>query len=634
MNRAEGTRAAIGIDVGGTECKGVLGNAIGLIGEPLRRRLPCGAAAGRIVAETREVVDALIRRADAVGVSVGGVGLAVPGSVDPTTGRGEFSANLGWVDAPLGPELEAALRLPVHVEHDVYAGALAEFTIGAGRGTRSGAFVPVGTGLGAALLIEGRFWRGSNLLVGEIGHIRRPGDETPCGCGRQGCIELFASARGLEQTYAQLTGSGSTVDAKEIATRAGAGEQAAVMSWNDCVSSLAQALAALTLTVDIDAIVIGGGLSESGAQLLDPLVAKVHEELVPLRSAPEIRLAALGQLAGARGSALHALAMGLSAEPSGAGLRVVGASPGPERSNFMLAFDHRSSTAAELFGRQEVSPGQWQLLAEAKTVIAEAAVLAREDLAEFGEVSVLVDPECGATAAQVARTEGVATAIALEVSGRRELRLLDDGRLEAAIDAIGPPKWGKVLLRWNPGDPDELKDANLVGLEQARRFCRTVGTDLLLELIVPPGTADLAAVGGDRGRYRSEILPTLLPTAVGELTRRFGAPDLWKLEGVGSPVAAAAVSEAACSGGTVPPVLILGAAADRTEIAKWFVAGSGASGYGGFAIGRSIWKAPVADYLSGRIDRDEARRAVQAQFVGFVDDYLVATRVVPAAGRR
>ena len=296
-----------------------------------------------------------------------------------------------------------------------------------------------------------------------------------------------------------------------------------LLVWDDCVSNLARTLAELTLTLDVGVIIVGGGLSESGAQLLDPLVEKVHDELSPLRSALDIRLAALGQLAGARGAALHALAATLSAEQREAGSRVVAGSPDPVQPMFMLAFDHRSSTAVELFGQPEVSPGQWQVLAEAKTVTAEAAVLAR---------------------------------------------------------------------------------------------------------------SDLAAVGGDRGRYRSEVLPTQLPTAVGEITRRLGAPDLWKLEGVASPIAAAAVSEAACSGGTVPPVLTLGAAADRTEIAKWFAAGSYARGYGGFAIGRSIWKAPVAGYLSGRLDRDATREAIRAQFAGFVDDYLVATRVVIAAGHQ
>lgn len=638
VNRSGGTRAAIGIDVGGTECKAVLSNAVGVIGEPLRRRIPSGAPAGGIVAEARKVVDALLSRADEVGVNVSGVGLAVPGRVDPDTGRGEFSANLGWVDAPLGPELEAAVGLPVHVEHDVYSGALAEFTIGAGRGGRSGAFVPVGTGFGAALFIDGRFWRGACGLVGEIGHIRRLDDETTCGCGRQGCVELLASARGLEQSYARLSGSSGTVDAAEIASRAEAGEQAAAMAWDECVSSLSRAVAMLTLTVDVDTIVIGGGLSESGAQLLDPLVAKLHAELAPLRSAPEVRLAALGRLAGARGAALHALAQCLTAEPrpagSAAGARVVAGPPGEQRAMFMLAFDHRSSTAADLFGQRKVSEAQWQALGDAKTVIAEAAVSARDRLADVGEVSVLVDPQCGQAAAGVAQSAGVATALALEVSGARQLRLLDEHTLEACIDAVGPPKWGKVLLRWNCGDPEELKEANLAALEQAQRFCRSIGADFLLELIVPPRPADLSVLGGDTGRYRREVLPTLLPAAVGEITRRFGAPDLWKLEGLASPVAAAAVFEAACSRGAAPPVLTLGAAADRAEIAEWFAAGAGVRGYAGFAIGRSIWKAPTADCLAGRLDRDAARRAILAQFVSFVDDYLVATRVAPAAGCR
>lgn len=633
MSRADGTGAAIGIDIGGTECKGVLGNTLGLIGEPLRRRGSAGAGMDGIVAEAREVVEALLGMADEAGVSVRGVGLAIPGCVDPTTGRGEFSANLGWVDVPIGPELEAALGLPVHVEHDVYAGALAEFTIGAGRGTRSGAFVPVGTGIAAALFIEGRFWRGASHFVGEIGHIRHLDDETLCGCGRSGCAELLASARGLERTYARLTGLDSTVEAKEIAARASSGEHAAAMSWDDCVSNLARTLAALTLTVDLEVIVIGGGLSESGAQLLDPLMAKVREELAPLRGAPEIRLAALGQMAGAQGAALHALTMGLSAKPREAGSKAVAIPPVRHPAMFMLAFDHRSSTAAELFGQEEVSSEQWQVLAEAKTVIAEAAGLARSQFAHVGEVSVLIDPECGTAAARVARTEGVATALALEVSGRRELQLLDERRLETAIGAIGPPRWGKVLLRWNPGDSDELKDANLAALNHAGRFCHTVGIDLLLELIVPPLSADLATVGDDRKRYRSEVLPTLLPAAVGEITRRFGPPDLWKLEGVVSPVAAAAVSEAACSSGAVPPILTLGAAAGRAEIARWFAAGSGVRGYAGFAIGRSIWKAPIAAYLSGQLDRNAARGAILGQFAGFIDDYTVATQVAPVAGR-
>ncbi|MXW42618.1 MAG: ROK family protein [Acidimicrobiia bacterium] len=634
MNRADGAVAAIGIDVGGTEKKAVLGNALGLIGEPLRQPITDGAETDRMVAETCEIIETLVGRANKAGISVCGIGLAIPGCVDPVTGRGEFSANLGWVDMSIGPELEAVSGLPVHVEHDIYAGALAEFTIGAGYGARSGAFVPLGTGVAAALFIDGCFWRGASRFVGEIGHISSHSDEVQCGCGRSGCAELFASARGLKRIYAQLAGSDSVVEAKEIAALASAGEQAAVAAWDTCVNNFAMMLAALTLTVDIDTVVVGGGLSESGAQLLDPLIVSVEEELAPLRAAPKIRRAVFGQMAGARGAVLHALVEELSVQPRKVVPKAATVSPSSVPAMFMLAFDHRSSTAVEVFGQEEVSPEQWSVLAEAKTVIAEAAGLARRDLIDVGEVSVLIDPEHGTAAACVAQSEGVPIALALEISGQRELRLLDQHTLDTAINTIGLPRWGKVLLRWNPGDPEELKGANLDALEYARRFCDTSGIDFLLELIVPATPADLATVGADRKRYRSDVLPALLPVAVGEITRRFGVPDLWKLEGVTSPVIAAAVAEAAGSGGVLPPILTLGAAADRTEIARWFAAGSRVPCYVGFAIGRSIWKAPIMDYLGGQLDRDATRDVILGLFRGFIDDYMVATRIAPAAGRR
>lgn len=634
MSRIEGPAVAIGIDVGGTELKAVLSNGFGLVGEPLRRRMSTPPGADGVVAELREVAGTLIGRAAEVDAKVEAVGIAIPGRVDPTTGRGEFSANLGWVDVSIGPELESALGLPVYVEHDVHAGALAEFTVGAGRGESSGAFVPIGTGMAAAIFIEGRFWRGANRFVGEIGHIRRQGNETPCGCGRRGCAELLASARGLEQAYARRAGSSSTIEAKEIASRASNGEQVAAMAWDDCVGCLAWSLAALTLTVDIDLIIIGGGLSGSGSLLIDALIASVGQELAPLRAAPEIRPAVLGQLAGARGAALYAVAAGRSVKLRESGHSAAKAPSLSRPTMFMVAFDHRSSTASEIFGQELVSPEQWQVLAEAKVVIAEAAGLARDTVDDLGEVSVLVDLECGMMAAQAARAEQIATALALEVSGQRRLELLDERTLEAKIGVVGAPKWGKVLLRWNSNDPVGLKEANLAALERARRFCGAVGAGLLLELIVPPTSFDLVAVEGDAERYRSEILPLRLPAAVEEITRRFGPPDLWKLQGVASPVAARAISDAACLDGSTPPILILGAGADRAEITRWFEAGAGVCGYAGFAIGRSIWKAPIVAYLDGRIDRDGAREAISSQFIGIADDYIVATRIAAAAGSR
>lgn len=641
-------RAVIGVDVGGTEVKGVLCSALGVIGDPVRRRNRLPGDSGGVMSTIEEVSAVLLERAGELGIEVHAAGLAIPGHVDASSGVCRFSANLDWGDLAPGPDLEAALGLRVHVEHDVYSGALAEFTSGAGRGIRSGAFVAIGSGVAATLFMKGQFWRGVSRYAGEIGHVRRRerGEGEQCGCGRLGCIELGASVRGLQRSYAQARGirneSAPVVEAKEISRRAAGGEAAAQTAWDQFVKALAEALALLTLTVDLDRIVIGGGLSESGSRLLSPLADELVRELAPLRAAPELRLARFGQLAGARGAALHALGAELGitvAEPEYDAAGVPRQRPHADREvTLMVAFDHRSSTAAGLFGTSRISDEQWERLAEAKVLVAQAVAQARLELSSVGEVSLLVDPQSGMAAARVSVAAGTKTALALEVSGQRTLRLLDESLLREAVAELaasvrleapstGSLCWGKVLVRWNPADPTETKDANLAGLDDARRFCESAGMDLLLELIVPPTEADLACVRGDRSLYKQQSLPTLLPASVAELTRRSGPPSCWKLEGLASPVAAAAVAEAACHGRTTPPILVLGGGAERTQLAGWFRAGAGVESYAGFAIGRGIWREPVADWIAGRMDDDQVHRAVIDRLHALADDYVVANTV-------
>ncbi|MCY3967931.1 MAG: ROK family protein [bacterium] len=630
--------AAIGVDYGGTELKAVLGNAVEVIGEPVRLRLGRAIEAEQVVAEVAGVVQLLSARAADANVSVAGVCLVIPGRVNPDLGRGEFSANLGWADFAIGPELEAVLGQPVLVEHDVYAGALAEFSIGAGRGLRSGAFVPVGTGMAAAVLLDGRIWRGATRFAGEIGHVCTSAIGATANGEPSRCVESAASGRGIERAYAELVGGDEYIEAKEIAVRAAAGEQAASVVWQECVDTLARSLSTLALTLDVEAIVVGGGLSQAGGQLFDPLASAMAKELASVREVPELRSAALGQTAGARGAALHALATPL---PTPSSRVAVASSPklntsscleSTQQPKFMLAFDHRASTATELFNSQTVSVEQWALLADAKTVIAEAVISSLQVVGHLGEVSVLVDMECGEAAARVAQSGGIDTALALEVSGQRQLVLLDEAQMETSSSILESAKWGKVLLRWNPNDPMDLKEANLAALQQARSICAGFGMDLLLELIVPPTASDMEHVGDDAARYRSEMLPGLLAVAVGEITERFGLPDLWKLQGVASASKAAAVSEACCVDGVVPPIVILGAGAPRDEIATWLRAGAGVRGYAGFAIGRSIWKAPIAGLLSGQMDRVAVRDEIVARFTEYVNDYMVAARVSLVAG--
>ncbi len=630
--------AAIGVDYGGTELKAVLGNAVEVIGDPVRSRLGRVPKTTQIVGEIAAVVESLAARAEQANVAVAGVCLVIPGRVNPILGKGEFSENLGWTDFSIGPELEAALGMPIHLEHDVYAGALAEFTIGAGRGVGSGVFVPVGTGLAASFLLDSRIWRGATRFAGEIGQFRNISSGDVHVDGRRVSVESFASGRGIERAYAELIGGNENVEAKEIVARAIGGDEAACVVWQNCINTLANALATLTLTLDVEVIVVGGGLSQAGTQLMDPLASAMVKELKSLRDPPELRLATLGQMAGARGAALHALvASAPSSSNAVTAILPIDANKGLEvayQAKFMLAFDHRASTAAELFNCETVSSEQWEVLSDAKTVIAEAAVMAQNEVGQLGEVSVLVDLECGQAAVREAQFGGVATALALEVSGQRRLELLDEGQLEASKSLLELARWGKVLLRWNPSDPVELKESNLAALRQARSICDSVGIDLLLELIVPSTALDMGIVADDAVRYRSEVLPRLVAVAVGEITECFGQPHLWKLQGVTSASSAAEISAAACVDGVVPPIVILGAGASSDEIVSWFRAGSGVRGYAGFAIGRSIWKSSIAGLLSGQLDRKGARDEIAACLIGYVNDYIVAAHVSRVAGCR
>lgn len=628
-----GACAAIGIDVGGTEIKGVVANALSTLGATLRRpSRPQVNGNQQILDHVVEVASLLTDRAEEANVSVMAVGVGIPGSVDPGAGIGISSANLGWQDFPIRQAVSERLGIPVYVEHDVYLGALAEFTIGSARHDRSSAFVPLGTGTGCTLMLNRRAWRGATNSAGEIGHVQDRSVTLECPCGRVGCAELLASARGLERIYAAHNATDSSATARQITGLAQSGDAEAETAWGECIDRVASMLSGLVLTTDIESIVLGGGLSYARRTLTDPLQTALVRRLDPLRDPPTLRLSALGSEAGARGAALHALSQhhggrSIRAEPS---LRPGTSEISSARSDIlMLAFDHRTSAAEKLFGASALSPDDASRLAEAKTLIAKSAISTVSHTGSESEVSILADPEYGLGAVAEAHEAGTPVALALERSGLRELSLLDGELLAAALDGAAPVRWGKVLVRWNPGDSEDRKTANLRALESARTLCQSKGIEFLLELIVPATSADMELAGGSEDGFWRELLRFRLPEAVWELTRRLGPPHLWKIQGVESPAVCRAVAEAATQDGTTPRIVVLGAAADRAQISRWFHSSAAASAYCGFAIGRSIWENPIRNWLLGRAGREQTERLIASSFLQYVDDYLIATRVRP-----
>jgi glucokinase len=279
---------AIGVDVGGTTTKAV--------------RVDGGQ---RVVAERRAATLAPDPTGSGVVESVAGllasldvdgdvpVGVVVPGVVDEDRGLAVHSVNLGWRDLELRARLEERLGRPVAFGHDVRAGAVAEARCGAARGADGVvAFVAVGTGLSAAVLVDGRPVVAGGW-AGEIGQLVLA--DGPFAGSR---VEEVASAAATARRAAEP-------DARAVATRVAAGDAAARRVWHATATVLAGALAGLVVAVAPSTIVVGGGLALAGDLLLDPVRAELVRRVPDLRL-PRLVVAEHGDTAAAIGAALMA----------------------------------------------------------------------------------------------------------------------------------------------------------------------------------------------------------------------------------------------------------------------------------------------------------------------------------------
>ncbi len=295
----------VGIDVGGTRIK-----AVALRGDDVLERLavpsPPDLASrfGDLVAEVVAEVVAQVVVAMCADPSVRprAVGVVVPGLVDDATGLAIWSANLGWKDLDVRATVSARLGLRAAGGHDVRAGLLAEHRFGAAVGVDDVLFVPLGTGLASALMIGGRVVTGTPW-TGEIGHVLVTPGGPECGCGRSGCLEAIASAAAIGRRWREA--SGEEGDAEVVAERVRAGDPVAGAVWTDAVEALASVMAPIVAAAGTRRVLIGGGLANAGALLLDPLRVAL---VVRLPDGVELDVvpATLGQWAGAIGAALLA----------------------------------------------------------------------------------------------------------------------------------------------------------------------------------------------------------------------------------------------------------------------------------------------------------------------------------------
>jgi glucokinase len=211
------------------------------------------------------------------GKRIAALGICSPGPVDHCTGVLLDPPNIpGLHNAPLRHALCERLGMPVRLEHDAKAAALGEFTYGAGRGERSLVYIVVGSGVGAAIIIDGQLYRGLHNAAGEVGHITLDADGDLCSCGCRGCVETFLSGPRLALRYRRALecerwmAPSEAITGERVVQWAGQGDALAQQVMVEAGQALGVAIASLAMILDIELYVVGSSVAKAGDLLLDP----------------------------------------------------------------------------------------------------------------------------------------------------------------------------------------------------------------------------------------------------------------------------------------------------------------------------------------------------------------------------
>ena len=269
----------IGIDLGGTTVKAALCAPDGTLLHKQSAPTPTGDAAG-LCAAMKQLALGLCAAQGAAPEQITSIGIGVPGSFDKATCTLKFGTNLGMNNVCFADAFRPDFGCTVQLDNDANCAALGEVTAGAAKGAKNMVMVTLGTGVGGGIIIGGKLYTGCNGIAGEVGHmVVRQGGER-CGCGREGCLEAYASAasfvRFAERALAAGRGSmlqahAGHLNAKMICDAVDAGDALACELFDEYCVNLSIGLANFINIFQPESIVLGGGLAGYGEKLLEPL---------------------------------------------------------------------------------------------------------------------------------------------------------------------------------------------------------------------------------------------------------------------------------------------------------------------------------------------------------------------------
>ncbi|MFJ4165137.1 ROK family protein [Microbacterium sp. NPDC089698] len=292
----------VGLDVGGTKIDALALAADGTI--LARTRIPTGWGDHAVVAAVHDAVEALGVEGGFAVADVASVGIGIPGLIDADAGRVLHAVNLGVTELDLADAVRVRLPVPVSVENDVKAAALGAGSL---RGdAHSMAYLNLGTGVAAGIVIDGALWRGAHGTAGEVGHLSVDPRGRVCGCGQRGCIETFCGGGAVSRAW----GRGGELPLRDVFDLAERGDAFALELREGVAFGAASAVRSLVLSADVETVVIGGGVTALGDRLLDDIVRRLRQEgaespfIGSLHLDERIELLPAGSPAAALGAAL------------------------------------------------------------------------------------------------------------------------------------------------------------------------------------------------------------------------------------------------------------------------------------------------------------------------------------------
>jgi glucokinase len=303
----------IGVDIGGTKIAAGVVDEAGSILETVKVSTPT---------TPEGVVDAIVEavRQVSTGHAIEAVGIGAAGYVDDKRATVLFAPNINWRHEALKDKVEQRVGLPVVVENDANAAAWGEYRFGAGQGHSDVICITLGTGLGGGIIIGNKLRRGRFGVAAEFGHVRVVPDGLLCGCGSQGCWEQYASGRALvryakqraaatpenaEVLLALGDGTPDGIEGRHVSAAARQGDKVAIDSFRELARWAGAGLADLASLFDPSAFIVGGGVSDEGELVLDPIRKSFRRWLIggEWRPHAQVLAAQLGGKAGLVGAA-------------------------------------------------------------------------------------------------------------------------------------------------------------------------------------------------------------------------------------------------------------------------------------------------------------------------------------------